>query len=421
MALPSLPRLPGLPTSPTAGTGLSYHDLQSKYNDFAFPKAIIQLNKKKIAAATGTHVVVNDIRVELTSGFEASMASFKLYNVYDTKMGKFRYDDVKSQVFLGAPVAILMGYMEAMEVVFMGFVAGVAFGFSSDDLPYIEVTAMDIKGMMMGGTYSYQLTSKTYGEAVAEIFRRSGYEKLKTMGGISGLQIDDTPDKKPTVPGMPAPAASAGAETIELVAESDYDFVVKAAKKFNFEFFVEKGMVRFRRAKSNTATLAALGPGSGVENFRVEYSLTGLVDRVEARSMDVGKGKIVTARSTLDNTLSVSDKAAGLVGKTAKVFIDPTITTQAQADARVASLLETMSYRLGSMEADCVGIPELLPGHFITLSSLGAPADNQFYLTSVVHEFLPEGGYRTKLIGCTDRVLPGGLSAAPSVPGVPGI
>ncbi|MEG2744814.1 MAG: hypothetical protein RR913_03990, partial [Oscillospiraceae bacterium] len=212
----------------------------------------------------------------------------------------------------------------------------------------------------------------------------------------------------------------ASAETIEMVAESDYEFVVKAAKKFNFEFFVDRGAVIFRKAKSETANLATLGPGCGITDFHIEYSLTGLVGKIEARSMDPGQGRAITSQSILLNALSASGKAEMLVGKASKVYVDPTISTQAQADARAASLMETMSYRLGSLEAECVGIPELAPGRFITVSGLGAPADNVFYITSVVHEFLPEGGFRTKLIGCVDKVLPMGLSALPGLGGALG-
>ena len=48
------------------------------------------------------------------------------------------------------------------------------------------------------------------------------------------------------VPGVPGTATD---KTVEMVAESDYEFVVKAAKKYNYEFFVSGGNVYFRKAK----------------------------------------------------------------------------------------------------------------------------------------------------------------------------
>ena len=396
--------LPKIPTP--AAAALSYSSLQTKYGDFSFPKADILLNKKPLAATSGAHFVVNDIHVETTSGFEASIATFRIYNTYDFKQGKFRYDELKAQLFIGASVSLSLGYIEAVEIVFVGFVAGISFGYMPDDLPYIEVSAMDVKSLMMGGPYSYQLTSKTYGEAVNEIFRRTGYAKLKAMGGITALNISDTPDKKPGAGG----AQKASAETIEMVAESDYEFIVKAAKKYNFEFFVDRGTVYFRKAKSITSPVAELAVSKGVLGFHTEYSLTGIVGKIEARAMDAGQGKVITSSKTLQKKLSVSGKAEGLVGKASKIYIDPSISSKEQADERVNSLMEQMSYRLGSLEADCVGIPDLVPGRFIAFSGMGAPIDNNFYITTVVHEFTAEGGYHTKIKGCAADVKATGLS-----------
>lgn len=390
-----------------AASALTYSALRSKYNDFSFPMAAITINGKPLVSTAEKGIVVNDIHVELTSGFEASVASFRIYNVFDTSQGKFRYEDLKAQVFMGAPVSISLGYVEAMETVFVGFIAGVAFGYEPEDLPYIQVTAMDVKSIMMGGTYSYQLTAKTYGEAVTEIFKRTGYEKLKAAGGITALQIGDTPDKK----AAPAPGGGgAGAqkkaspETIEMVAESDYEFVVKAAKKFNFEFFVDRGCVIFRKAKSNTAPLASIGVSSGILGFHVEYSLTGLVSSIEARSSNPGDGKLIKHKANHEGDISTNSKAKTIIGDASKVYVDPSITSQEQATARVESLMEQMRYRLGSLEADCVGMPDLVPGRFLDVAGMGAPADNSFYLTSVVHDFTPDGGYHTKLIGCAAEI-----------------
>ena len=54
-----------------------------------------------------------------------------------------------------------------------------------------------------------------------------------------------------------------------MVAESDYEFVVKAAKKHNFEFFTECGQVYFRKAKSDTSILMEIGPATGMHSFDV--------------------------------------------------------------------------------------------------------------------------------------------------------
>lgn len=403
-----------LPTPPVpAAPMLTYADLLQKYLDFAFPIATVLVNKKPLAAAKGDRILVNDIRVELSSGIEASAASFRIYRIYDENSGKFRYPDLEKQLYLGAPLAISFGYSTGtQEIVFVGFVTGIEFGFEGGRLPFIEVTGMDVKSLMMGSTYSYRLTASTYGEAVAEIFKRTGYEKLLDMGAITALEIGDTPDKKPG-----AAPSKATAETIEMVAESDYDFIAKAAQKFNYEFFIDRGKVIFRAAKSLTADLLQLGPGEGILEFHVGYSINGLVGEIEARSHNAGDGKLMNA----SKKFKMEGKANALIGSAKKVYIDPSIVDAEQAEFRANTLLEKMSYRLGFLEASCLGIPDLVPGRFITFAGPGAPVDNHYYLTSVVHRYDTEEGYRTEIIGCANTMPLKGLPKAKAGGGMGGL
>ena len=75
---------------------------------------------------------------------------------------------------------------------------------------------------------------------MSEILGRTAYEKLRTTGAVTSVNVTDTPDKKsgPTGGNGLGGGSKASAETIEMVEESDYEFIVKAAKKFNYEFFV---------------------------------------------------------------------------------------------------------------------------------------------------------------------------------------
>ena len=131
--------------------------------------------------------------------------------------------------------------------------------------------------------------------------------------------------------------------------------------------------------------------------------------------MDPGKGEVITASSSFNNTISTANKAKQLVGKGAKVYLDASISSKEEAEARVNSLMEQMSYRLGSLEADCVGIPDLVPGRFIEISGMGTPVDNQFYLTSVIHDFTSDGGFRTQIKGCAAKLqTTSGLASAAS-------
>ena len=384
------------------GSQYTYQKLQEKYADFSHPRARVLLGDKSFDSVSAG-MAVNDIHVEITSGFEAGAASFRLFDVFDPAKGKFFFEKVKKQVVMGNSVTIQLGYLDTLETVFVGFVSGVAFGYEPGELPYIEVNAMDVKGVMMGGTYAAALKATTYSAAVKEVLERTGEGQLRQMGGITAMDISRTPDADGTANG----GKRSRPISVEMVGESDYEFVVRAAKRYNFEFFVDRGKVVFRPAKKDTSLLMKMGSRTGLRGFRIEYSLTGVVGRIETRAMDAGKGEVISAKEKFNNTLSTSSKAKQLMGKGSKVYLDASVTSREEAESRVASLMEQMSYRLGSLEADCVGIPDLTPGRFIEVSGMGVPVDNRFYLTAVTHDFTSDGGYRSHIEGCADRIQTG--------------
>lgn len=80
------------------------------------------------------------------------------------------------------------------------------------------------------------------------------------------------------------------------------------------------------------------------------------------------------------------------------MYIDSAIESQQDAENRAAYILEETSYRLGSLKMVLKGIPELVPGRFITLQDFGDGVSNKFYITDVTHEY--DGfNYTTTILG----------------------
>ncbi len=368
----------------------SYTDLKDRYDDFHHPVIVLTVNGKDFAK--NEHgFVVSDIEVELTSGFEASIASFCLYDTFDMDNSCYRINDAKPYIMLGSSVEIALGYEKQAQVVFCGYIARVNFFYAAGDMPGIRITAMDVKGAMMANNYSKQLVSRSYGEAVREILSKNTYATMASTDVIKQIIVSDTPDKNQS--------QRAFDRTIEMVAESDYEFTVKAAKRYNYEFFTECGNIYFRPAKYNAETVMEMGPGEGLRLFDVEYDITGLVETVEARGTDVGKAALIRAQKTLRGKVSIGNKAKKFIKKSSKVYLDASISSKEEAENRVKSLVEEISYRLGTLECECIGIPELLPGKFFVLKAMGTPPENQFYLYRVVHKMNQEDGFVTKLYG----------------------
>ena len=312
-----------------------------------------------------------------------------------------------------------MGYSGSARCAFVGVITRINYMFEKNDVPCIRVTAMDVKGIMMAGNYSAQLEAKYYSDAVKEILDKTAYEKLGKMGlgVISKTQIDVTPDKQRSLTNPPTGASD---RTIEMVAESDYEFVVKAAKKNNFEFFTECGTVYFRKAKSDTSVIMVIGPATGMHSFDVSYDLTGLVEKVIVRGMDVSKAKVITAEKKVTNKISSGNKAKPLLKDSQKVYIDSTISSKEEANDRVESLVESMSYRYGTLECELIGLPELQPGHFIELDGLGNELKNKFYIQRIRHILAKDGHFDTKITAISASIEDSGLGAAGTAGGLAG-
>ena len=271
---------------------MNYNSLFKEYGGFINPLIEIKINDVSFTAGANRKVAigVSNVSIDLTAGFEASQAIFSLYNVYDYENTKFNFDSFKKMVLLGSAVTIYAGYEATVKEVFRGVITKVNFLIEEDDVPNVQVTAMDVKAVMMANRYSRRLKATAYSKAISEIFDQSVYQSLKNGGVITGFSIDNTPDAL-----EPAPATEADIEkTIEMVGESDYEFVVKVAKKFNYDFFVYCGKVIFRKAKSDQTKQITINDNARIKRLSVDYDLTGLVEEVEVRGLDVGKAKGVT-------------------------------------------------------------------------------------------------------------------------------
>lgn len=367
-----------------------YEKLKTKYGNFESP-AIRVTAEGKVFEDNGAEMIIGDASVDLTSGFEASEAAYRIYGCTDAKDGRYLFDKLKPYLALGSYTIIEMGYEGALEEVFRGYTSRVEFLSEEDEIPCVEVTVMDIKGAMMAGNFVKQLRASSFGEAVKEILQKQAYQSLGSKGLLEKIAVTDTPDKQS---GNKDETAK-----IEMTAESDYEFAVKAAKKFNFEFFSELGTVYFRKAKDDDTVLLRLGPRQGLLSHRIAYDIRGIVREIEARNADDGKGSLISAKEKCKNKLSFGSKVNSVLDGSARVYVDASIHTKEEAAARAKSLMERTAWRFGSLECECIGIPVLRPGYFIEIEGLGRGTDNQFYLTGVRHVLSGEKGYYTCLTG----------------------
>lgn len=370
---------------------MDYQKLRDKYDAFDTPVLEVLVEGKSFGT-NGRDMIIGEASVELSCGYEASEAVIHIYNCYDTETEKYLSGDLKAFLMLGSAVTVHMGYLSCLEEVFRGFIVQVQFLKRETDFPCVEVRAMDIKGVMMANAYVCQLKAGCYSQAVQEIFKKPVYQNLQNRGIVEKLNIQDTPDKNQK-------------ELMEMTGESDYDFVVRAAKRFGYEFFTEKGTLHFRKAKPQKEEIMTLSPERGLMFWQISYDIRGLVQSVEVRGCNDGTGELVAVQKKFSNKISAGNKANALLSQTKKVYVDAAVVTRDGAEWRAEAMLEKMSSRYGSVEATLRGLPEVQPGHFIRLQGMGEPADNVFYITRVKHVMEAKSGYQTRITGSAAKLL----------------
>lgn len=374
-----------------------YNTLNQKYNGFLDPVAEITANKKDFSK-NKDDFIVSDVAVELTCGYEASVASFCVYNCYDREAGRFLWDGLKDYFSLGSQITVKAGYGSSVSDIFVGFVSKVNFVYGGEEIPHVEISCMDIKGVMMSGSHEYQLTATNFGDGISEIFKKSIYEKMKSNGIYTQLNVTATPDKNNSKNNEESDI------TIEVTGESDYEFTVRAAKRFNYEFFTDCGKVMFRKARTPEVTLMSLNTTKGISALSIEYDITGQVETVSVRGTDYKSSELITAKRKLSNTISNSNKANQIISGSEKIYVDSSVKSEGDADYRLENAVERITYGFGLMNCKCIGMPELKPGNFIEIEDMGSPPSNKFYLVEVKHVIDDEEGYITELKGRTDKI-----------------
>ncbi len=285
----------------------TYSTLQKKYDSFEDPIAQIVVNEFDLKEDK-TGITISDIEVDMTCGFDAGQAAFSIFDCYDFINTGFKYDAIKSYIALGSPVKISLGYNNKAREVFRGVIVRVDFVLDDYSAPHVRVTSMDVKAVMMANHYHKKLMADTYSAAVKEVFNQNKYmSMISPTGVITKLDISATPDT------LDVTDAGETDTSIEMVGESDYEFVVRAAKKYNFEFYCLGGQVIFRPARGDVTVLLTFSNATRVFNMNVSYDITGLVNTVTVRGLDVGKASVKESTKLHKFKVSTKPMAKGIL------------------------------------------------------------------------------------------------------------
>jgi phage protein D len=348
----------------------SYKNLKKKYSGFRAPTIEIAVNGTKLISGKNLHIM--DLDMELTADYEASGCSFSITGAYAYEKTDFSGDANKLQ--LGEPVEISVGYIR-MEKIFDGFINQVEYHFGTEEDAFrIRVECMDVKGLMMKRRRLEVFNEKSPGDIVRAICREQPVSSY-----LKGMEIEN---------------ADTDSLPLRTNMRTDYDIVTEQAQKHGFEFFVVQGKVYFREKEKNSSPVMEIGPGQGLIHARLSLSGDQLVKTVEVRSIDETNAKVIKGEASLSGRFSASGSAGKMLGNSRQIFYEPGVDSAQEAGKRAAARMDQIQLSFGEIECECIGLPEIGPGRFISVRGLSKTADRDYYICYVRH-MIDLDGYHT--------------------------
>ncbi len=340
----------------------TYSDLVSQYGQFRVPAFQIKVDQKELSGEIGVDQISATLSLD-----GASAVSFTVAGAYDRSKSGFKAD-VKSQLKLGALVSLELGYGSSLTQIFSGYISGVGVDFSDD--PTLSITAMDVRRLMMEGTRREETHVVTsYSAAFQAVMKR--YSAL-----CSNLETDATDDN----------------EITQIVQRtSDYEFVSNVlGKRGKREFFVVGDKAYFCEKDKYKSSVLTLTWGESILSFSRNSLYQNL--KITVIGFDPDSKEAVKAEVT--ETASDTQKAVGSQHET--IIPDPDAKEEAKAKKRAEKEAQERKRKAQSGSVSCVGLPELVPGRYVTLAGLDSDLDRDYYIREVRHE-LNSGGFSTTL------------------------
>lgn len=358
--------------------------LAEKYHQFIKPCYVISINDTEIKK----EFLNQELIVEITTGFEAGFLQFKIWNAFEKDKQKqelYSKREISSLLKLGNVVEAKIGYLDkANTCVFKGYIDSIYMDYEKHGEIVYTVECLDAKGIMMNSIHSETKKSiKKYSLATEEILKK--YTSLLSIKKESFYTQDN----------------DIGV-LIEQHNESDYDFVVRMARKIGCEFYIVAGNVVFQpvRKKQKQSTIQ-YHINSYLENFTIHSSLKGFVNHVVVKNNNEAvpdkpySAKANSYYKTAENsTITASTISPLLTERVAKVITDATISSESEAKQKAEIYMNHIAKSAVTGSIVTVGIPELQVGTFCNLKGFGKEFDKKYYISKVIHD-IRNGNFRT--------------------------
>ncbi len=345
----------------------TFQALCSKYEDFRSPAFTVKVEGKEIKSSE----IPLTVEVDLCADGSAGGCSFQIESMYDCEHAKW-LNNLTKTLEVGSTLEVRGGYVK-QEPIFYGYVDEVTVSYSGSGSPSLSVTGMDGLGFLMNcrePVYGGQQELKKVVQDLLNKPKSVGYAKKITIGSLFKF---DTPTIKERI--------------------DDFKYLRMLAERQCVNLMCVNGELIFDNVLSNTKPLMTLTVGASLLSFQKRLTLQGQVNEVEIRGKDENGEQIkgVASSVSFKGTGKTAAQTASEFKKTTLLEENQFVRTNEECKRLAQAKLDTLALNYVSGSGACLGIPELIPGRFLTIEGLDGDTVGDYFITKVHHRFGPDG------------------------------
>lgn len=351
------------------------------YAQFFVPAFAIRVGDQDLVRQRA--IGVNQVDVDLSLS-AAGRFSFTVVNAYSHKKQAFLTgfgQPVLEVLTFGTSVEIAMGYRdhERLPVLLTGMISEISTNFNESGSPELTVSGYDHSFPMMLGKRSQSWSKRKDSDVVAALANEHNLE----------TDIETTKEERPQ---------------IEQNQESDLEFLKKLATRNHYEFYVDpKKRLRFGTPRDRGTGVVQLNYGQGLLSFKPEANLAAQITEVhvygwnkERKEAYVGKAVAGEESGRTGKGTSGGELVRKAIGKPAILELRQPVFSAAEAKRRAEAVLNDHAKKYLTGDAECIGLPTLLPDRNVTFGNLGEKFSRTYYIQQTVHK-VDTSGYRTRV------------------------
>lgn len=336
------------------------------------PNFEVLINGTELDALARGHVrkITVDHSTELPSMFTLEMVDSIGLNQVNT------WIDDQDLFTLGNSIDVQLGYPDKVETLIQGEITGIEPEFRSGQTK-LTVRGYDGRHRLQRGRQTRTFLQQKDSDIASQIASEAGLTpQVEDSGTVHDYVFQPN--------------------------QTDFDFLQERARLINYEVVVEEKKLLFRPVDNAQSEIMTLSLADILLAFYPRLVSGGQVSEVTVRSWSpkdkkelVGSAKVGDEASTMGGQSSGGALSEAAFGAAVELISDLPVLSQSEADQIAKAQLNGLSLKLITGEGICLGRTDLRSGIVIKIDGVGERFSGQYYVTSAIHYFEPQRGYRT--------------------------